>query len=88
MRLRTRYFKTLAKQAAPVVVPTAPMPPTYSLLSPPPVSPTYGDRLEVSVLTPGAQGPGLVSPSKMRQSIQFGLGATSGAGNFPCTDIP
>ena len=35
------------------------------------------------MLTPGAQGPGLVSPSKTRQGTQFGLGATSAAEQFP-----
>ena len=35
--------------------------PTYS---PPSVSPTHGDQIEVSMVTPGAQGPGLVSPRK------------------------
>ena len=70
----------LAEQAAPAVVLTTPMPPTYS---PPPVSPTYGNQLEVSTLTPGAYGPGVVSPSKTQQGTQFGQGATSGAGQFP-----
>ena len=57
-----------------------PMPPTYS---PPPVSPTHGDQTVVSTLTPGAQEPGLVSPSKNQHSTQFGPGATSTAGQFP-----
>ena len=40
------------------------MPPTYSLLSPPPVSPTHENQVEVSMFTPRAQGPGLASLSK------------------------
>lgn len=44
----------LAKQTAPAVVPAASMPPTYSLLPLHPVSPTYRDHLEVSILIPGA----------------------------------
>ena len=75
----------LADQTATAVVPTAPMPPTYSR---PPVSPTYGDQLEVSMLTLGAQGPGLVSPSKTQQGTQFGLGATFGARQFPLCQYP
>ena len=42
------------------------LPPSpYSLLSLSPVSPTHGDRIEVSMLTPGTQRPGLVLPSKI-----------------------
>ena len=78
----------LAEQAALAVVPTALMPPIYSLLSPSPVSPTYGNQLEVSVLTSRAQGPGLVSPSKTRQGTQFGLEPTSRAGQFPLRQYP
>lgn len=39
------------------------------------------------MLTPRAQGPGLVSPFKTQQGIQFGPGVTSGQDSFPCTDI-
>ena len=35
------------------------------------------------MVTPGAQRPGLVSPSKTRQGTQFGLGANSATGQFP-----
>lgn len=70
----------LAKHAAMAVVPTAPMPRVYPS---PPVSPPFGDELEVSMLIPRAQEPGLVSPSKMQWGTQFGLGATSGAGKLP-----
>ena len=80
----SRSYKCFAKQqAAPAVVPTAhppPMPPSYS---PPPVSPTHGGQIEVSVLTPRAQEPDLVSPSKTPQATQLGPGATSTAGQFP-----
>ena len=62
-----------------------PMPPTYS---PPPVSPTHGDQIEVPMITPKAQGPGLVSPSKTQQDTQFGPGATSTAGQFPLCRHP
>ena len=77
----------MAEQAAPAVVPTAlrPTPPTYS---PPPISLTHGDQIVVSMLTPGAQEPGLVSPSKTRQSTQFGPGAVSAAGQFPLLRYP
>ena len=61
------------------------MPPTYS---PPPVSPTQGDQIEVSMVTPGAQGSGLASPSKTQQGIQLGPGATSTAGQFPLGRYP
>ena len=57
--------------------------PTYSLLSWLPVSPTHGERIEFSLLTPGAQGSGLVSPSKTQQGTQFGPGATSATVQFP-----
>ena len=74
----------LVEQAVPAVVPTAPsMPPTCSLLSLPPVSSKHGDQIEVSMLTPRAQGPDLVSPSKTQEDTKFGLGVTSTAGQFP-----
>ena len=59
--------------------------PSYS---PPPVSPTHGDQIEVSMLTPGAQEPDLVSSSKTRQGTQFGPGATSATGQFPLRQHP
>ena len=43
-----------ADAAVPAAVLTTPVPPIYSLLLPPPVSPTYGDQLEVSMLNPRA----------------------------------
>ena len=63
--------------------PPPPTPPTYSLHSPPPVSPTHGDQIEFSILTPKTQGPSIVSPSKTQQGTQFGLGATCTSGQFP-----
>ena len=62
-----------------------PMPPWYSL---PPVSPTCGYQIEVSLLTLGAQEPDLVSPAKTPQGPQFGLGAASAAGQFPLRWYP
>ena len=59
--------------------------PSYSL---PPVSPTHWDQIEVSMLTSRAQEPDLVSPSKTRQGTQFGLRATSAAGQFPLCQHP
>lgn len=35
----------------------------------------------------GLVSPGLVSPSKTQEGNQFGLGATSRAGQFPCANI-
>ena len=46
-------------------------------------SPPYRDQLENPVLVSGAQGLGLVSPSKTQEGTQFGPGATSGVGQFP-----
>ena len=43
----------------------------------------YQDQLENPFLAPGAQGPGLVSPSKIQQSTQFGPGAIPRARRFP-----
>ena len=92
MRVGTCYFKT-ETPLQPIQLPQwpswlhwqlfqlpPPMPPTYSL---PPVSPTQGDQIELSMVTSGAQGPGLVSPSKTRQGTQFGLRATYATGQFP-----
>ena len=72
--------------------PTNPAPPlaeqdalTYALS---PVSPTYENQLEVSMLTSRSQEPGLLSPSKNWQGTQFGLGATSGAGQSSLCTYP
>ena len=61
------------------------MPPSYS---PPPVSPTHGHQIEVSMFTPRAQEPGLLSPSKTQQGTKFGPGATSASGQFPLCQHP
>ena len=95
----TCYFKTYpwtlayplpppAEPTVPAAVPIVPMRPIYSPLLPPPVSPTYGDQVEVSMLTAGARRPGLVSPFKTQQGTQFGPGATSRAGKFPLCWYP
>ena len=77
------------EQAAPAVVPTAPPPPhAANIFSLPPVSPTCGDQIEVPMVTPGAQGPALVSPSKTQQGTQFGPRATCAAGQFPSPRYP
>lgn len=59
----TSLAPPLAKYTALAVAPAAPMPWAYPS---PPVSPPVGDELEVSMLTPRAQEPGLASPSKMQ----------------------
>ena len=48
----------------------------------------YRDQLENPFLAPGAQGPGLVSPSKTQQGTQFGPGAIPRARHFPLRCIP
>ena len=49
---------------------------TCSLLSRVHLLPTYGERLEVSMLIPGAQALSFISPSKQPQGTQFESGAT------------
>lgn len=46
-------------------------------------SPPYRDVFENSVLVPGAQGTGLVSPANTQQGTQFRPGDTPGAAQFP-----
>ena len=76
----------LAVPATPDVIPIYPPLPLPSMSVQPQfltltirTIPPYRDQLENPVLVPGAQGFGLVLPSKIRQGTQFWPGDTPGA---------
>lgn len=71
-----------------VTVQITPMPRTYSLLPPLNFFPTYGERLEVSMLFPGVQALSFISPSKAPQGTQFGPGATFKTGQCLLSGYP
>lgn len=71
-----------------VTVQITPVPRTYSLLPPLNFFPTYGERLEVSMLFPGVQALSFISPSKAPQGTQFGPGATFKTGQCLLSGYP